>query len=52
MDNTPKSMTSQSITPMAHHNKKATHNYSNGEGDNNPPHPKIDSCHKLPVEKK
>jgi hypothetical protein len=51
-NNTPKSMTSQSISPMAHHNKKATQNSSNEGGDNNPPHPKIDSFHKLPMEKK
>ena len=37
---------------MAHHNKKATQNSSNKRGDNNPPHPKIDSSHKLLVEKK
>jgi hypothetical protein len=51
-DNTPKSTTSQSITPMAHHNKKETHNSSNGGTDNDPPHPKIDSSHKLSVDKK
>jgi hypothetical protein len=45
-------MTSRSITPTAHQNKKATQNSSNGGGDNNPPHPKIDSSHKLSVEKK
>jgi hypothetical protein len=52
VDNTPKSTTSRSIAPTAHHNKKETQNSSNGGGDNNPPHPKIDSSHKLPVDKK
>jgi hypothetical protein len=51
-DNTPKSTTSRSIAPTAHHNNKETQNSSNGGGDNNPPHPKIDSSHKLPVDKK
>ena len=37
---------------MTHPSKKETQNYSNGGGDNNPPHPKIDSSHKVPVEKK
>ena len=45
-------MTSQSIAPMAHHNNKETQNYSNGGGDNDSPHSKIDSSHKLPVDKK
>jgi hypothetical protein len=50
--NTPKSMTSWSIASMAHPSKKATQKYSNGGGDKNPPHIKIDSSHKLPVTKK
>jgi hypothetical protein len=37
---------------MAHHNNKATQSYSNRGGDNDPPHSKIDSSHKLPVDKK
>jgi hypothetical protein len=52
VNNTPKSMTSRSIAPTAHHNNKATQSSSNGGGDNNPPHPKIDSSHKLPVDEK
>jgi hypothetical protein len=51
-DNTPKSATFRSIAPTTHHNKKATQNSSNGGGDNDPHHPKIDSSHKLPLEKK
>jgi hypothetical protein len=49
---TPKSTTSHSIAPTNHPNKKATHNSSNGGGDNNPPRAKIDSSHKFPVKKK
>jgi hypothetical protein len=52
MDNTPKSMTSQSIAPTTHHNNKETQNSSNRGGYNDHPHPKIDSSHKLPVDKK
>jgi hypothetical protein len=51
-NNTPKSMTSWCITPMTHHNNKETHNSSNRGGDNDPPHPKIDSSRKLLVDKK
>jgi hypothetical protein len=51
-DSTPKSTTSRSIAPMAHHSNKETQSYSNRGGDNNPPHPKIDSSHKLSVDKK
>jgi hypothetical protein len=51
-NNTPKSTTSWSIAPTAHHNNKATQSSSNGGGDNDPPHSKIDSSHKLPVDKK
>jgi hypothetical protein len=51
-NNTPKSTTSQSIAPTTHHNNKATQSSSNGGGDNDPPHSKIDSSHKLPVDKK
>jgi hypothetical protein len=50
-NNTPKSTTSRSINPMAHHNKKETRSSSNG-GDKDPPHPKIDTSHKLPMDKK
>jgi hypothetical protein len=49
---TPKCRTSLSIAPMAHHNNKETQSSSNGGGDNDPPHSKIDSSHKLLVEKK
>jgi hypothetical protein len=49
---TPKSTTSRSIARTAHHNNKETQNSSNGGGDNDPPHSKIDSSHKLLVEKK
>jgi hypothetical protein len=49
---TPKSTTSRSIAPTAHHSNKETQSSSNGGGDNDPPHSKIDSSHKLPVEKK
>jgi hypothetical protein len=49
---TPKSTTSRSIAPTAHHNNKEIQSSSNGGGDNDPPHSKIDSSHKLPVEKK
>jgi hypothetical protein len=49
---TPKSTTSRSIAPTTHHNNKATQISSNGGGDNDPPHSKIDSSHKLPVDKK
>jgi hypothetical protein len=45
-------MTSRSITPMAHHSNKETQSYSKRGGDNDHPHSKIDSSHKLPVEKK
>jgi hypothetical protein len=51
-NNTPKITTSQSIAPTVHHSNKETHISSNGGGDNDPPHSKIDSSHKLPVEKK
>jgi hypothetical protein len=51
-NNTPKSTTSRSITPTTHHNNKATQSSSNGGGDKDPPHSKIDSSHKLPVDKK
>jgi hypothetical protein len=51
-NNTPKSTTSRSIAPTAHHRNKETQSSSNGGGDNDPPHCKIDSSHKLPVEKK
>jgi hypothetical protein len=51
-NNTPKSTTSRSIAPTAHHNNKETQSSSNGGGDNDPPHSKIDSSHKLPVDKK
>jgi hypothetical protein len=37
---------------MAHHNNQATQIYSSRGGDNNAHHSKIDSSHKLPVEKK
>jgi hypothetical protein len=37
---------------MAHQRNKEAHIYSNGGGDNGPPHSKIDISHKLPVEKK
>jgi hypothetical protein len=37
---------------MAHLSKKATHKSSNGGGDRNPPHIKIDSYHKIPLTKK
>jgi hypothetical protein len=37
---------------MSHHNNKETQISSNGGGDNDPPHSKIDSSHKLPVDKK
>jgi hypothetical protein len=37
---------------MTHHSNKETHNSSNEGGDNNPCHSKIDSSHKLPMEKK
>jgi hypothetical protein len=50
--NTPKSMTSRSIASTTHPNKKTTHKYSNGGGDKNPPHIKIDSSHKIPLTKK
>jgi hypothetical protein len=49
---TPKSTTSRSIAPAAHHNNKETRISSNGGGNNDPPHSKIDSSHKLPIEKK
>jgi hypothetical protein len=49
---TPKSTTSWSIAPTAHPSKKETQNLSNGGGDKNPPHGKIDSSDKLPVRKK
>jgi hypothetical protein len=49
---TPKSTTSRSIAPTTHHSNKETQSSSNGGGDNDPPHSKIDSSHKLPVEKK
>jgi hypothetical protein len=37
---------------MTHHNNKATQSSSNRGGDNDPPYSKIDSSHKLPVDKK
>jgi hypothetical protein len=49
---TPKSTTSSEHRSNAHHSNKETQNSSNGGGDNDPPHSKIDSSHKLPVEKK
>jgi hypothetical protein len=49
---TAKSTTSWSIAPTAHHSNKETQISSNKGGDNDPPHSKIDSSHKLPVEKK
>jgi hypothetical protein len=49
---TPKRTTSWSITSTAHPSKKATQKYSNGGGDKNPPHTKIDSSHKVPLTKK
>jgi hypothetical protein len=49
---TPKSTTSRSNAPKAYHSNKETQSSSNGGGYNNPPHPKIDSSHKLPMEKK
>jgi hypothetical protein len=49
---TPKSMTSRSIAPTAHHNNKETQISSNEGGDNDHPHSKIDSSHKIPVDKK
>jgi hypothetical protein len=51
-NNTPKSMKSRSIAPTAHHSNKETQSSSNGGGDNDPPHSKIDSSRKLPVDKK
>jgi hypothetical protein len=51
-NNTKKSTTSQSINPTTHHSDKETHSSSNEGGDNEPPHSKIDSSHKLPIEKK
>jgi hypothetical protein len=52
VNNTPKSTTSRSIAPTAHHNNKETHSSSNGGGYNYPPHSKIDSSHKILVDKK
>jgi hypothetical protein len=52
MDSTPKSTTSRSITPTNHHSNKETQSSSNGGGDNDPPHPKIYSSHKIPVDKR
>ena len=49
---TPKSATSRSIASTAHPSKKATQKSSNGGGDKNPPHIKIDSSHKIPLTKK
>jgi hypothetical protein len=49
---TPKSTTSWSIAPTAHHKNKETQSSSNGGGDNDPSHSKIDSSHKISVEKK
>jgi hypothetical protein len=49
---TPKSTKSWSIDSTAHPIKKATHKYSNGGGDKNPPRTKIDSSHKFPLKKK
>ena len=37
---------------MAHHKNKETQSSSNGGEDNDLPHSKIDSSHKLPVDKK
>jgi hypothetical protein len=37
---------------MAHHRNKETQSSSDGGGDNDPPHSKIDISHKLPVDKK
>jgi hypothetical protein len=37
---------------MTHHRNKETQSSSNKGGDNDPPHSKIDSSHKIPVEKK
>jgi hypothetical protein len=51
-DTTPKSTTSRSITPTTQTSKKTTQNSSNRGCDNNPPHPKIDSSHKLLVKRK
>jgi hypothetical protein len=51
-NNTPKSTTSRSIAPTTHHSNKETQSSSNEGGDNDPPHSKIDSSHKLPIEKK
>jgi hypothetical protein len=45
-------MTSWSIAPVAHHSNRETQSSSNKGGDNDPPHSKNDSSHKLPVEKK
>jgi hypothetical protein len=52
VNTTPKSMTSWSIARTTHHSNKETHNSSNEGGDNDPPHSKIDSSQKLPLEKK
>jgi hypothetical protein len=49
---TPKSTTSWSIAPTTHHNNKETQSSSNRGEDNDPPHYKINSSHKIPVEKK
>jgi hypothetical protein len=49
---TPKSTTSWSIAPTTHHNNKETQSSSKGGGDNDPSRSKIDSSHKLSVEKK
>jgi hypothetical protein len=51
LNTTPKSTTSRSIAPTTHHSNKETQSSSNRGGDNDPPHSKIDSSHKLPVEK-
>jgi hypothetical protein len=52
LTNTPKSMKSWSIASTTHLSKKETNKSSNGGGDKNPPRIKIDSSHKLPLEKK
>jgi hypothetical protein len=49
--NAPKSTISRSIAQTTHHNNKATRSSLNGEGHNDPPHPKIDSSQRLPLDK-
>jgi len=41
-----------SIASIVHPSKKDTNKSSNGGGDKNPPHIKIDSFHKIPLTKK